>query len=353
MNELVKGCFYYSDESIFHYRVNAFRKKIYICGKLVDIYDLFMMGMTPHAIAKALTAEGIRTPAGKEIWRSTTVESILTNEKYKGDALLQKEFTVDFLQKKMKKNEGEVPQYYVENSHPPIIGKDLFDRVQQELIRRKNGRRRYSGQSIYSSRLICGDCGASFGSKVWNSTDQYRRTVWQCNDKFKGTKCATPHIDEKEIQQRFLGAFNALLLDRESLIQDCKLMAKMLLDCSGIDAQIEQLREELEIVEELIRRLAAENAVIPQNQDMYRERHAALVKRYEVVKEKMLDLETQRTERFTKEKTMRAYIERLKMQDGMLEEFDERLWVEVIDCVCIYSKEHWVSRFQDGREIAG
>ena len=91
-------------------------------AKLVQrIYRLFLQGKTAHAIGKILTAEGIPTPAGKEKWQSSTIESILQNEKYRSDARLQKKFTVDFLQKKMKVNEGEVPQYYVENSHPAII----------------------------------------------------------------------------------------------------------------------------------------------------------------------------------------------------------------------------------------
>ena len=101
------------------------------------IYDLFMSGKTPQAIARQLTDEGVPTPGGKTIWRDRTVESILTNEKYKGDARLQKTFTVDFLQKKTKVNEGEVPQYYVEKSHEAIIDPDLFDQVQVEIARRR------------------------------------------------------------------------------------------------------------------------------------------------------------------------------------------------------------------------
>ena len=91
------------------------------------IYALFMAGKTPGGIARLLTAEGIPTPAGKEQWCSSTIESILTNEKYKGAALLQKKFTVDFLLKKMKPNEGEVPQYYIEKSHEPIIDPMEFE----------------------------------------------------------------------------------------------------------------------------------------------------------------------------------------------------------------------------------
>ena len=134
------------------------------------IYTRFMEGLTPGAIAKELTADGIPTPSRKQRWQTSTVESILQNEKYKGAALLQKCFTVDFLTKKRKVNEGEVPQYYVEHSHEPIITPEEFDKVQTELARRKQISRQYSGKSIFSSRIVCGDCGSYFGSKDWNST---------------------------------------------------------------------------------------------------------------------------------------------------------------------------------------
>ena len=107
-----------------------------------DIYRMFMGGLSTNAIAKRLTGQAIPTPAGKDTWRRQTVESILRNEKYKGSALLQKRFTVDFLQKKMKVNEGEVPQYYVEHSHPAIILPEEWEKVQLELARRRDSDRR-------------------------------------------------------------------------------------------------------------------------------------------------------------------------------------------------------------------
>lgn len=91
--------------------------------------------------------------------------SILQNKKYKGDALLQKKFTVDFLTKKQKVNEGEVPQYYVEGSHSAIISAMDFDMVQAEIVRRQALGRSYSGSSIFASKLICGDCGGFYGKK--------------------------------------------------------------------------------------------------------------------------------------------------------------------------------------------
>lgn len=103
------------------------------------IYGEFLNGATPYAIAKALTEDKIPTPGGKEIWSKTVVKSILTNEKYKGDALLQKVFTVDYLTKRKKKNNGEVTRYYVEGSHEPIIPPEVWERVQAEFERRRAG----------------------------------------------------------------------------------------------------------------------------------------------------------------------------------------------------------------------
>ena len=204
--------------------------------------------------------------AKKQTWQTSTVESILHNEKYKGAALLQKCFTVDFLTKKKKQNEGEVPQYYVEHSHEPIITPEESDKVQAEFERRKRISRQYSGKSIFSSRIICGDCGSYFGSKVWNSTSKYRRVIWQCNGKFKGEhKCETPHLDEETIKARFVAALNAVIDSKDNILEDCRLMQATLTDCTGIDTEIESLLEEIEVVTELTKRCIAENSQMAQN----------------------------------------------------------------------------------------
>ncbi len=101
------------------------------------IYRYFLEGLTPYSVAKRLTEEGIPTPGGKEKWDKSTVKRILQNEKYKGDALLQKNYTVDFLTKKQKVNNGEIPQYYVENNHEPIVSKEVYEMVQEELKKRE------------------------------------------------------------------------------------------------------------------------------------------------------------------------------------------------------------------------
>ena len=110
----------------------------------------------------------------------------------------------------------------------------------------------------FSSRIVCGDCGSYFGSKVWNSTSKYRRVIWQCNSKFKGErKCETPHLDEETIKAGFVVALNAIIDSKDSILEDCRLMQTTLTDCTGIDAEIESLLEEIDVVTELAKRCIA------------------------------------------------------------------------------------------------
>ena len=111
----------------------------------------------------------------------------------------------------MVKNEGQVPQYYVEKSHPAIIAPEIFELVQQEKA--KNGKGR-NNSHYFTSKIICGECGEFFGMKTWHSTDKYKRKVLQCNGKYRtrsSPKCKTPHLSENQVQQAFMVAFNQII----------------------------------------------------------------------------------------------------------------------------------------------
>ncbi|HHV5941701.1 TPA: recombinase family protein, partial [Streptococcus agalactiae] len=138
------------------------------------IFQQALIGKSPYHIAKDLTEQVIPSPSGKSHWNATTIKRMLRNEKYKGDALLQKTYTTDFLTKKKNINRGELPQYYVENNHEAIVDRETFDAVQQVL----ENKGRKSSTTIFSSKLVCGDCGHFFGSKVWHSTSKYRRVIY-------------------------------------------------------------------------------------------------------------------------------------------------------------------------------
>lgn len=316
------------------------------------IYRMFLEGKTPIGICQCLDSRGIPTPSGKEKWSQTTVSSILSNEKYKGDALLQKSFTVDFLKKKMKTNEGEVPQYYVESSHDAIISPIEWDMVQGEIARRKEFGRTYRGSSLFSSKLVCGDCGGFFGQKVWHSTDAYRKLIWRCNNKFKGEKkCSTPHLEAETIQRKFLIAYNRLMESRDSVIGDCELMRRTISDCTALDAEIDRLREENAITAELIKACVKENASAVQSQEGYTKKYDELVKRYEKADKRIDELSAERSRKQYRDRELRLFIESIKVSTLVLEEWDERLWIGLLEKATVFHEGRMVFRFKNGAEI--
>ena len=316
------------------------------------IFDLFMCGKTSSGIATLLTNEGVPTPAGKGVWQASTILSMLQNEKYRGSALLQKHFTVDFLTKKMKVNEGEVPQYYIENSHEAIINPAEFEWVQAEIARRKKLGKAYSGKSVFSTKLICADCGELFGSKVWQSNTKYRKTIWQCNGKFKSDeKCTTPHISEEEIKARFIQAYNRLTYDRESLLEDCTLILDAVSDCTEIDEKLKTLYEEVDVVVELTRRCVEENCQEALNQEEYLKRYNSLVERYDGLKKRIATLATQKQEKQFKGSYISGLMFEITEYETAITEFDEQMWMLAIDSVLIHHDGRMVFRFRNGAEI--
>ena len=170
-----------------------------------DIYDWYISGDSINTIAERLTEQGIPTPAGKSRWSVSTIRSILSNEKYKGEALLQKTFTVDYLSKEVRKNTGEVPFIRVHNSHEAIISPEVFDRVQEMLTQQTKRRSKVRTDHPFAGKIICGDCGGTYGHKVWRvrSTGEHY-DVWYCNHKYDGdAPCATPRLREGEIMAAF------------------------------------------------------------------------------------------------------------------------------------------------------
>jgi site-specific DNA recombinase len=138
------------------------------------------------------------------------------NEKYKGDALLQKSYTVDFLTKKKKRNDGEIPQYYVEGNHEAIIAPDVFERFSVSLSGAAKAETGTAASTFSPGKSRCGQCGSWYGSKVWHSTDKYRQVIWQCNHKFDNDeRCATPHLTDDEIKAFFISAVNKLLPEKD------------------------------------------------------------------------------------------------------------------------------------------
>ena len=319
---------------------------------VVMIYQMFMGGKSPVSIANQLTKLGIPTPGGKTEWRTSTVKSILTNEKYKGDALLQKSFTVDFLSKKTKTNTGEIPQYYIEGNHEAIISPEEFDLVQAELERRKKYGRTISTTSIFSSRIICSECGCFYGQKVWHSNDKYRKLVWRCNGKFrKGEpKCTTPVTDEEQIKRMFMKAYHQLDSCRDKVLFDVKKMLDTITDFSEIDAEISSREEELEEIGTLVRSEIQNNATQANMHEEFDARFERLRERFDATEAAIKDLQQQKTERLNRQRRIALFMKEIEREDPV-EMWDERLWVTTLDSATMFTDGSMEFRFYNGQSI--
>ena len=318
------------------------------------IYGMFLKGMTPHGIAKTLTDEGVPTPAGKHQWGQTTIKSILSNEKYKGDALLQKTFCEDFLTKKMKTNQGEVPQYYVENNHEAIIDPETFEMVQRELARRTKGKNRHSGVHLLSGRIKCGDCGGWYGSKVWHSPEKCKRTVWQCNQKYKNeVRCTTPYLDEASVKERFTVAVNRLLSGRDAAIAAYEMGMAKTLDTTELEAQQQELLSEMEVLNGMIQQMIRQNATVAQDQTEYNKRFDALGQKFKEAEAKKDTVAQQISDIRDRRGTMEDFLRILKQQDGEVTEFSEQFWCGLLDYATAYADGRLTFTFKNGSTFEG
>ena len=221
-----------------------------------------------------------------------------------------------------------------------------------EMERRKKLGRPVSCHSPFSAKIVCGECGGFYGSKVWGSNTKYRRTVWRCNEKYKNDKpCSTPHLTEDEIKQRFLKAFNILMGDRDEVLNNCRLAQEVLCDCSAIETELAELHREIEVVSELTRKSIYENARFAINQDEFNERHKVYMERHRVATERVAELEDQRRNRQNKSLILDGFIQEIETRPLVIDEFDEKLWLAVIDKVIIHDANDIHFTFRDGTVI--
>lgn len=317
-----------------------------------EIYQLFLEGKTIRAIADYLTKQGIPTPRGKEKWSVSTITSILTNEKYKGDALLQKTYTADFLTKKSKKNRGEVPQYYIKDSHPAIIDPATFDLVQQEIERRRPDRRQLHRSSPFTAKIICGDCGGYYGRKVWHSNSKHRKYIWRCNQKYEAeTACSTPNLNEPAIKAAFVEAFNQMLGDKEQYIARFEKMLPLLADTTELEAQMTEAQTKHNGLMDNLRRYMEENTRQIQDQEEYNHRFSELDAECKKAEEEIEAIQKELLSQSGRKEQIRRCLDELRECGDILEEFDLDLWNSMVESVTVCTDKKLAFLFRDGTEI--
>ena len=317
------------------------------------IYELFLEGLTPHSIAAQLTEMGIPTPAHKEVWLQGTVLSILTNEKYKGDALLQKYYTEDFLTKKTITNTGAIQQYYVEGDHEAIIPPETFELVQQEVERRRKKKGHYSGVDIFASRIVCAECGGYYGAKVWHSNNaKYRRTVYRCNGKYgSGHKCGTPHVTEEQMQQLFVAAVNRLITSKAEIVEALKETGAAIFDTSALEAEEKQLSDEMNMLAGMIQNIIRENAHVALDQTEFQTRYNELADRYESLKHRHDEVEQTISQKTSAKVASQQFIVEIEKLEQPITEFKRELWGSLLDHVTVHSQDDIRFTFRNGTEI--
>jgi site-specific DNA recombinase len=223
------------------------------------IYREYLEGASMLKIKRGLEADGILNGAGNEKWHTSNINQILRNEKYIGDALLQKTYTTDFLTKTRVKNHGVVPQYYVENSHEAIIPREIFMRVQEELIQRRivhtspNGKNRtFSCIHCFSNMIVCGGCGEVFRRVHWNNRGK-KSIVWRCVSRLENTGlfCEARTVLESSLEQVLVTAINQALCDKDAFLVTLQNNIETVIihendqTLAAIDKRLEELQTEL------------------------------------------------------------------------------------------------------------
>lgn len=321
------------------------------------IYRRYLEGNSPGQIVKELEAAGIPSPTSRAKWHSSTITSMLTNPCYKGLTIRQKTFTTDFLTHKSKKNEGELPQYFIENSHTPIIPEETWELVQLEMERRRRMGSRFSAKGPLASRLVCGDCGAFFGSKIWHSTDPYKTVIWRCNDKYKpgvsrssgGEKCVTGHVTEEGVYGAFGEIVKQLISQRPEVVAACEAVLAELMDTTQLDQKRAKLQaEQARITEQVEAIMARASREVVED---FSEAYGRLETEMNRVTGKLDAVEREKGEREYRERQCRLFLKTLQSitpgEDGA-GLVDSNLFLALVDRVVMGEQMRFILR--DGTE---
>lgn len=309
------------------------------------IYREYLEGASLKDICDSLMADNILTGAGKERWIPSTVHKILTNEKYIGDALLQKTVTTDFLEKKRQANNGLAPQYYVEGSHEPIIPKHIFMSVQEELVRRANLRSGENGQKkrIYSSKYAlsslctCEKCGDVYRRTAWVIRGKHSN-VWRCCTRLEGgpDACDAPTIKEEVLQEAVKKAINQILGEKSKVLEQMEAVLEKGI-VSEIAGRIADLDERMVVVQRKIAQKATANKTYDDLMDeLFRLRDE---------KESILLSQANDKGKQLKREELMVF---LKEQSTELMEFDDSLVRRLVEGVTIHGDGSFTVEFKSG-----
>ena len=327
-----------------------------------DIFRSYLDGMSLRQIADSLNSRGIKTKHKQTVWQTEVVKSILVNEKYTGDALLQKTYITDCITKKSRKNNGELPMYLVKNHHEPIISRADFNRVQEEMARRsakrsiadkltKTEQGKYSAKYALSELLICGECGSHYRRVTWTAKG-FKEIKWRCINRIQygKKKChSSPTVDEQSLHRAIVSAINEFCKVKDDVAKALRDSITEVLDPNlngSVQAAQQRIDELAHNIDELIKL-----ATVPETASTAM---ADIEKFSEEMKTLREFIETEKAKQLTAQRgsaELDVILERLENEDFTMTEYDDVAVRQLIEKVTVESKYTITVTFKGGFEV--
>lgn len=327
-----------------------------------EIYRLYLDGMSLNMIVDRLNEKCLTTKGKGSPYRKEVVQRILTNEKYTGDALLQKTYVTDCITKKSRKNNGELPMYLVKNHHEPIISRADFNRVQEEMARRsakrviadkltKGEQGKYSAKYALSELLICGECGAHYRRVTWTAKG-FKEIKWRCISRIQygKKKCHnSPTIDEQALHRAIVSAINEFCEVKDDVARVLRESVSEVLDPNlngSITAAQQRIDELAKNIDELIKLATVPETAESAMSDIARFSEEMKSLREFIENEKARQMTAQRGSA-----ELDTILERLENEDFTMTEYDDVAVRQLIECITVEDKNTITVRFKGGFEI--
>lgn len=328
-----------------------------------DIYSQYLSGSSLRMIKEKLEAGQILNVAGEKNWKLTAIRSILTNEKYCGDVLLQKTYISDCISKKVVRNTGQLPMYLIRDHHRGIIEREVFDAVQTEMARRNaarsptkaapTGLTSYTSKYALSERLVCGECGTLYRRCTWSKAGK-KRIVWRCVSRLDyGTKYChnSPTIDEEPLQKAILAALNTAMGQKERMIyQISEAMERELALIPGKTMSSAEIEKRMEEINQETREIIIK-ATGERSSSNYTEQLKILMDEIKELKEQQAVIAEQRKTNTIVAQRMKEAAEVMRTSSEKLVQWDESLIRQIVDTVKVISAGQIIVYLRDGAEI--
>ncbi len=327
-----------------------------------EIYRLYLEGMSLNMIVDRLNEKGLKTKGSNAPYRKEVIQRILTNEKYTGDALLQKTYVTDCITKKTRKNNGELPMYLVKNHHEPIISRSDFNRVQEEMARRsakrsiadkltKTEQGKYSAKYALSELLICGECGSHYRRVTWTAKG-FKEIKWRCINRIQygKKKChSSPTVDEQPLHKAIVSTINEFCEVKDDVAKALRESITEVLDTNlngSVQAAQQRIDKLAHNIDELIKLATVPETAATAMADIEKFSEEMKTLREFIENEKAKQMTAQRGSA-----ELDAILERLENEDFTMTEYDDVAVRQLIEKITVESKDTITVTFKGGFEV--